>query len=160
MKFFAAALQGSTIFVTVLLIQVVIVASLALTALWLYFKRFQNVDEEIEESTQHSELLVSLNAAQQKTEELQKINRESLEKIQTLEAKLSQYEVLKSEYEVLKEETKDLTQFKEENIRLKEKLTALESEGMKNPTDPGIESIISEIEALTAEKKEDIKKSA
>ena len=87
MKFFAAALQGSTIFVTVLLIQVVIVASLALTALWLYFKRFQNVDEEIEESTQHSELLVSLNAAQQKTEELQKINRESLEKIQTLEAK-------------------------------------------------------------------------
>ena len=145
---------------TVLLIQVVIVASLALTALWLYFKRFQNVDEEIEESTQHSELLVSLNAAQQKTEELQKINRESLERIQTLEAKLSQYEVLKSEYEVLKEETKDLTQFKEENIQLKEKLTALESEVMKNPTDPGIESIISEIEALTAEKKEDIKKSA
>lgn len=221
MKFLSAALQGSVVFLTLLISQVIIVTSLALTALWLYFKRLQRGAEEGEHDNEGSSSGVSneflrelqqklvtlekdkaeylqsdsvqaLNVEKAKTEELQKAHQGTLEKVQVLETKLL-------EYEVLKEEIALITQYKSENQKLKLEIEALQKQTVDNTgkknlenelpsepvktspepektvptsnvenvvpeatvlTDPGLEGLLNEIEALTADKKNDLKKAS
>ena len=247
MKFLTSALHGSFLFFILLFTQVIIVSTLALSGLWLYFKRLKNLASE-EESTNESSVegnaeliaathtaketylelirnledkvaklelekkelsasdaLQELRAEKEKTAELQRVSDEVKGKVQELESKLV-------EYEILKEEIGELSAIKEENRTLKEDLTRLNEkiaqgqssapsvQGEPNPSkaienapeklvaaeapfvsqmtevtssegepknnsvialdtsaaqdDAGLEGLLSEIEALTSEKKE------
>jgi DNA repair exonuclease SbcCD ATPase subunit len=247
MKFLTSALHGSFLFFILLFTQVTIVSTLALSGLWLYFKRLKNSAYEEEATNESSvegnaELIAATNTAKEtylelirnledkvaklelekkelsgsdalqelraekeKTAELQRVSDEVKGKVQELESKLL-------EYEILKEEIGELSAIKEENRTLKEDLTRLNEkiaqgqtvapsvQGELNPSktiepapeklveaeapfvsqmtevtsseaetknnsvialdtsaaqdDAGLEGLLSEIEALTSEKKE------
>lgn len=143
-------------FFVLLFTQVLIVSSLALTGLWLYFKRLKNSTSDEQVPNEGSaELLAAANTAKEtyleiiknlevkvtsleveanelratdamqqlnvekgKTAELQKINDEVRGKIQELELKLL-------EYEVLRDEIGQISGIKAENIKLKEEASLL-----------------------------------
>lgn len=223
MKFLSVALQGSVLFLTLLISQVIIVTSLALTALWLYFKRLQRGPEEDDNENNNegsssgvsneflrelqqklvalekekaeylqSDSVQALNVEKAKGEELQKAHQGTLEKVQVLETKLL-------EYEILKEEIALVTQYKSENQKLKLEIEALQKQAVDNAgkknlenelpsepvktspepektlsaprvettvpeaaaiPDPGLEGLLNEIEALTADKKNNLKKAS
>jgi len=146
MKFFTSALQGSVVFVTLLIGQTVIVASLALTALWLYFKRIQRENEEgaeLQELDQkmsgvpkefvkelerkivvlEEERAQYLQSDSVKALEAEKTKVQELEKVgqQSLQ-NVQKLEAQLLEFEVLKEEIGHLTQYKNEIQQLKDEL--------------------------------------
>ncbi len=137
-------------FFTLLVSQVIIVTSLALTALWLYLKRMRNEDaseaedsmgnsagiskeflselqqkiatlEKEKEAYLNSDSIQLLGAEKLRTEELQKINQVTEDKLKSLETRIL-------DYEVLKDEIGQLTQYKKENEKLKLELELLQKQ--------------------------------
>jgi len=192
-----SALQDSVMFLLLLGAQIIIVSSLAITALWLYFKRLKNkvitetgleeepspsiagqtLDEindvhlamirdlEAKVAALDKEKLDMMNSAsyqqleaeKQKTEQLKKLNDEVVQKIQGLETRLLEYEVIKDEIGLF-------SQVKAENEKLKETIAEMEKRMSKQKIEtneePGIEGLLTEIEALTAESQEPQRKKA
>lgn len=192
-----SALQDSVMFLLLLGAQIIIVSSLAITALWLYFKRLKNqviIETGLEENASPSiagqtldeinnvhlamirdleakvvaldkeklEIMNSvsyqeLEAERQKTEQLKKLNDEVVQKIQGLEIKLLEYEVIKDEIGLV-------SQVKAENAKLKETISEMEKRMSKQEPqtnqESGIEGLLTEIEALTAESQEPQRKKA
>ncbi|MBM4304839.1 MAG: hypothetical protein FJ112_11000 [Deltaproteobacteria bacterium] len=146
MKFFTSALQGSVVFVTLLIGQIVIVASLALTALWLYFKRIQRENEEGAELQELDQKMSGISKEfvkelerkivvleEERAQYLQSDSVKALEaektKVQELEKvgqqslqNVQKLEAQLLEFEVLKEEIGHLTQYKNEIQQLKDEL--------------------------------------
>ena len=155
MKFFSAALQGSVLFVTLLVGQVVIVTSLALTALWLYFKRLQQRESEGAEElpkVQENSAGVSqefLSELQQKLVNLEKekeaylvsgspklledekMKTEELQKLnQEASEKIKTLEMRISEYQILGQEIAQVTEYKKEIEKLKSELEAVQKQNL------------------------------
>ncbi len=239
MKVLISALQDSVLFFTLLGTEVLIVSTLSLTALWLYFKRLKNtvIEEaglQAEENFSSVESLNEINEVhlalirdleakisalelekiefmssdsyknlekeKKKIEELKILNQETTEKVQGLENKLLEYEVIKDEIALISQVKIENQNLKEAVSNLEAQISKLELENKTAPkqeileqssvdpietdvqgieasaanlegtlekieeianvppitpvSDSGLEGLLNEIEALTAEKKE------
>lgn len=127
MKVLMSALQDSLTFLLLLGAQVIVVASLAVTALWLYFKRVRN--QAIAEAGLEEE---SADKLPETSESLNSVNEVHLALIRDLEAKVSVLEKEKIEMasepkeQILEEEKRKNLELTKINQQTSEKIKEME----------------------------------